>query len=173
MKKRMRRTDGRQGTVNNQKKFADSRVEGIKNPSKVEAFDVLASLWAVAHGMESRSKLMLANLGITGSQRFVLRIIGINPGISAAELAAKLHVDPSTLTGVLGRLEARKLIQRKSAKEDARRAVLTLSESGKKLNKMNRGTIEFAVAAALASLSDTQKRHAKIVLDKIARELEE
>ena len=146
--------------------------EGAQKNGQSEAFEMLASLWSVAHGMESLSKLMRAKIGITGSQRFVMRIIGMHPGISAAELASTLHLDPSTLTGVLRRLEMRKLITRKSAKDDARRAVLTLTEAGEKLNGVTNGTIESTVAKALQGVSATHIRHAKIVLNSIARELE-
>ena len=69
-------------------------------------------LWAVVHGLERLSKRMIGDIGVTGPQRLVLRVIGLFPGISAGELAGVLHVHPSTLTGVLQRLVAQRLLAR-------------------------------------------------------------
>ena len=54
-------------------------------------------LWAVVHGLDKASKRMSAEIGVTGPQRLVLRVVGLFPGLSAGDLAAILHVHPSTL----------------------------------------------------------------------------
>src|SRR5580704_311880 len=69
--------------------------------------DFLKLLWALDHGLQTASRDMERRLGVTGPQRMVIRIVGRFPGISAGELASVLHVHPSTLTGVLRRLETR------------------------------------------------------------------
>ena len=71
-------------------------------------------VWAVTHGLESASKRMHAELGITGPQRLVLRIVGHQGRISAGALADVLHIHPSSLTGMLQRLEQAELIRRES-----------------------------------------------------------
>jgi DNA-binding MarR family transcriptional regulator len=63
---------------------------------------------------------MEAAHGVTGPQRLVLRMVGRFPGIAAGRLSEILHVHPSTLTGILKRLEARELLQRKADPRDAR-----------------------------------------------------
>jgi hypothetical protein len=55
-------------------------------------------LWAVVHGLERISKRMAGDIGVTGPQRLVLRVVGLFPGMSAGDLATVLHVHPSTLT---------------------------------------------------------------------------
>ena len=67
------------------------------------ALGVIRHLWALNHRLSSASKRMRARFGITGPQRLVVRVIGTTPGISAGALAVALHMDPSTLTGVLRR----------------------------------------------------------------------
>lgn len=49
-------------------------------------------------------------------------MMGKLPGLSAGQLARALHVHPSTLTGVLRRLESRRAIERRAAPEGGRRA---------------------------------------------------
>ena len=106
-------------------------------------------LWALVHHLQKRSKRMNAELGVTGPQRLVLRVVGLVPGASAGTLAQILHVHPSTLTGVLHRLAAQGLLRRVSDKADRRRAVLHLTSRGQRVNRSGKGTVESAVAAAL------------------------
>jgi hypothetical protein len=61
-------------------------------------------LWAIVHALQKTSKRMSAELGVTGPQRLVLRVVGLSPGISAGRLAAVLRLHPSALTGILQRL---------------------------------------------------------------------
>ena len=52
-----------------------------------DALAFMQLLWAVAHGLESSSKRMHAELGVTGPQRLVLRIVGHYKRIAAGQLA--------------------------------------------------------------------------------------
>ena len=76
------------------------------------ALTFLRELWALDHALGSTSKRMLDRMGITGPQRMVLRFVGKFPGISGGELAALLHLEKSTLSLTLSRLEERGLIVR-------------------------------------------------------------
>src|SRR5262245_19404785 len=78
-----------------------------------EVLEFMRLLWAVDHTLSSASKRMDAAIGVTGPQRLVIRIVGRYPGISAGDVAALMHVHPSTLTGVLSRLERRGSLKRK------------------------------------------------------------
>jgi MarR family transcriptional regulator, organic hydroperoxide resistance regulator len=128
-------------------------------------------LWAVDHGLQSASKRMEATFGITGPQRLVVRIVGRFPGISAGALAEVLHVHPSTLTGVLRRLEARGVVQRRGDPNDGRRALFGLTARGKKLDSLRTGLVEQAVKRVLAHLpSDIAA--AQRILGALASELD-
>src|SRR5687767_9570988 len=128
-------------------------------------------LWAVVHGLERTSKRMIADIGVTGPQRLVLRVVGLFPGLSAGDLAAILHVHPSTLTGVLQRLVAQKLLSRMEDANDRRRAVLRLTTRGGLVNQAKGGTVEAAVSQALAGLSDRDKAAARRVFERLAAHL--
>ena len=125
-------------------------------------------LWAVSHGLERRSKRMTSDLGVTGPQRLVLRVVGLSPGLSAGDLATTLHVDPSTLTGVLQRLVQQKLLDRIDDPCDRRRAVLRLTRQGTRTNATRAGTVESAIAEALSGVSAHDRAAARRVLDRLA-----
>ena len=128
-------------------------------------------IWGLAHGLERASKRMGDEIGVTGPQRLVLRVVGLRPGVSAGDLAAVLHVHPSTLTGVLHRLVAQRLLAREDDPRDRRRAVLTLTPRGRRINAVGRGTVEAAVAAALEGISARDRAATQRVLARLAAEL--
>jgi DNA-binding MarR family transcriptional regulator len=129
-------------------------------------------LWAVAHGLDSTSKRMAQSIGVTGPQRLALRVVGLFPGMSAGDLAAVLHIHPSTLTGMLQRLIAQGLVQRLDDPTDRRRALLRLTAKGARANATRAGTVEAAIAAALESVSDRDRQATKRVLARLAARLE-
>ncbi|MBI3185736.1 MAG: MarR family transcriptional regulator [Myxococcales bacterium] len=128
-------------------------------------------LWAVDHGLNSVSKRMGRELGVTGPQRLVIRIVGRFPGIPAGRLAAVLHVHPSTLTGVLKRLESRGILQRRLDPTDARRSLLSLTARGRTYDEHRSGTVEEAVRRALANVPRHKLFSAQSVLSSLAEEL--
>ena len=134
--------------------------------------EFMRSLWALDHALQKTSKRMAATMSITGPQRLVLRIVARFPGISAGQLASILHIDPSTLTGVLGRLEHAGMIRRRPDRQDGRRVLFRLTAKGKRLDGTTRGTVESAVRTALDHVAKTELEAAKSVLRKLTESLE-
>jgi len=136
-----------------------------------EVLDFMRLLWAVDHALQSMSKRMEGSLGVTGPQRLVIRIAGRFPGISAGELASVLHIHPSTLTGILKRLEARGIIDRKADPSDARRALFGLTAKGREIDALRVGTVEAVVRRALGRLPSRKVTAARDVLATISTAL--
>jgi DNA-binding MarR family transcriptional regulator len=146
----------------------------MDNEEKVnlgEVLDFMRTLWALDHALQSQSKRMESSLGITGPQRLVIRIVGQFPGISAGRLAHILHVHPSTLTGVLSRLETRSILVRREDPADRRRALFSLTPKGTALNVPREGTVESAVTRALAQIPRRNLLAAEQVLATVAAQL--
>ena len=129
-------------------------------------------LWRLVHGVERTSKQMALDRGITGPQRLVVRMIGLSPGVSAGTLAATLHLHPSTVTGILRRLEHEGLIDRSTHDLDKRRAVLRLTTRGRRVNAIRNGTVEATVEAVLHSAAKHDRDGARNLLAAIADRLE-
>lgn len=135
------------------------------------ALDFMRLLWAVDHGLQRRSKRMEAELGVTGMQRIVIRLIGRFPDIAAGRLADLVHVHPSTLTGVLRRLVERGFVSRERDPGDARRSRFTLLAPGETIDATQAGTVEAAVRRALARISTDEADATRKVLAIVAEEL--
>lgn len=148
------------------------RAAGLPElPGLPVALQFMQLLWAVAHGLETTSKRMKRGIGVTGPQRLVLRVVGLAPGLSAGQLAAVLHVHPSTLTGIIQRLAAQRLITRRRAAGDRRRAVLRLTPKGAVVNAADHGTVEAAIGTALSGATARDRAAARRVLERLARQL--
>jgi DNA-binding MarR family transcriptional regulator len=133
----------------------------------------MRALWELNHALESRSKRMKASLGVSGPERLVLRIIGELPDVSPGQLAEIMHLDPSSLTGILRRLVSRRLVARRPSASDARRALLRLTARGEDLDRQRDGTVEAAIRAALAVLPQRDVAAAVSVLATVSRLLAE
>jgi MarR family transcriptional regulator, organic hydroperoxide resistance regulator len=137
-----------------------------------DVLEFMRLLWAVEHGLQKRSKRMARELGLTGPQRLALRVIGRRPGISAGDLAAQLRLHPSTVTGVLFRLEGRRCIERRPHATDGRRARLFATPRGRRFNRRSTGTVESAVKQLLARVGAARLGVARGVLTELADALE-
>lgn len=117
------------------------------------------------------SKRMENEIGITGPQRLVLRVVGQFPDLSAGELAHIVRLHPSTITGILQRLVARGLLDRQRDPDDARRARLRLKPGALAYTRSSRGTVEKAVRQALERAGAANVRAARKVLAEVADRL--
>jgi MarR family transcriptional regulator, lower aerobic nicotinate degradation pathway regulator len=68
--------------------------------------------------------------GVTPVQYAVLHAVAAKPGIDQRTLARQVALDTSTIGGVIDRLEARGLVQRRPSAEDRRVRLLTLLDEG-------------------------------------------
>ena len=75
---------------------------------------------------------------------------------------------PSTLTGIIKRLESRGLLRRLSDPDDARRVQLELTAKGRRLTVPGVGTVESSVKRALSKWTDAELDATRRALTAIA-----
>jgi DNA-binding MarR family transcriptional regulator len=138
---------------------------------KGEALQFMQMLWALAHALDVRSKRMARTLGVTGPQRLVLRIIGQTPDATAGAIAKLLDLHASTLTGVLARLERRKLIVRRVDPADRRRVRFSLTAAGRRIDRARKGTVEHAVQRTLARSTAPSVAASRALITRLVEEL--
>jgi DNA-binding MarR family transcriptional regulator len=126
--------------------------------------DVLRLIWAVDQGLQRTSKRMETSLGITGPQRFVIRLLGKFPGITVGQLAEMMMVHPSTVSGIVRRLEGRGLIDRRTDPGDRRRCFLRLTARGRSRDVDATGTVESALRGVLSAAPDSKVRNTAEIL---------
>ena len=78
-------------------------------------------------------KKRLSDYDITPSQYALLQCLYAQDGLTPSQLAQALRLDTSSITGILGRLEKKGLIDRVYSQEDRRSVSIHLREEGKTL----------------------------------------
>lgn len=136
-----------------------------------ETLQFMQRLWDLVHALEVRSRRMAKTLGVTGPQRLVIRVLGQAPGSTASRVAQILGLHPSTLTGILKRLERQGMLQRKIDPQDRRRVRFRLTAKGRRVDRERKGTVEAAVRRALGRAGDTATEETIRMLELVTFEL--
>ncbi|MBQ8466773.1 MAG: MarR family transcriptional regulator [Prevotella sp.] len=76
-----------------------------------------------------------AQLGITYTQYLVLMVLWEQDGLPLNAISRRLYLESNTLTPLIKRMEAMKMVVRKKNKDDARQTIVTLTEHGRALQQ--------------------------------------
>ena len=76
-----------------------------------------------------------AQLGITYTQYLVLMVLWEQDGLPLNAISHRLYLESNTLTPLVKRMEAMKMVTRKKSKDDARQTIVTLTEHGRSLQQ--------------------------------------
>lgn len=128
----------------------------------------LRTVWALDHRLQSHSKRMKADAGVTGPQRLVLRILELVPEIAPSELARILFFHRSTVSIVLRSLEQQNLVRRAPHPTDRRAIVLSLTPKGRRVVEQRTGTVEAVFRKTLGKMPARDVDVARRVLDALA-----
>ena len=90
-------------------------------------------LWQVMQANKPRFMALAQELGLSPVQLHTLRIIEPGVEVPMSSLAGKLFCDASNVTGIVDRLEARDLIERRPADYDRRVKLLVLTAEGERV----------------------------------------
>jgi DNA-binding MarR family transcriptional regulator len=137
-----------------------------------ETLQFMQRLWDLVHALDVRSKRMVNTVGVTGPQRLVIRVVGQLPAPTATEIAATLKMHPSTLTGIVSRLQKQGLLSRALDKDDRRRSRFKLTEKGLKVDRERKGTVEAAIRRALGRADGTTIARTVEMVELLVSELE-
>lgn len=96
-------------------------------------------------------------LGISSAQLFALRAIAAQPGGSLRDLADRTYTSQSSVSEVVARLDARRLITHVSSPQDRRRVELTVSDKGRQLLDDAPATVQEQLAMGFLSLPPAQQ----------------
>jgi DNA-binding MarR family transcriptional regulator len=100
-------------------------------PSKPE--EITRLVLDLGRSLASHYDARLSKLELTLPQAMLLRQLG--EALPMNEAAGKLHCDPSNVTGIVDRLEARGLIARQQLSKDRRVKNLVLTAKGRALKR--------------------------------------
>lgn len=106
----------------------------MQAPSETDLVEgVMQDLRRIFKVVETYSRSVETRFGITGPQLWALWELGRSAPLSLKDLAARMHLSPSTVVGVVDRLIAKDLVVREADRVDRRRVCLSLSSQGRAL----------------------------------------
>jgi len=95
--------------------------------------EIIDNIRRVFQLVNEQSKLAEKETGITGPQLWAIKTIAEFAPIKGADLARRMYLHPTTIVGIVDRLEARGLVTRTRSTVDRRIVELELTSAGKEL----------------------------------------
>jgi DNA-binding MarR family transcriptional regulator len=114
----------------------------------------------------------LSQYGITLAQSFILISLLDRDGLTMRQLAERLELDSSAITGLVDRLEKEQLVERQPVPEDRRALQIVLSPRGRELAEKIVPVIREFHDRLMAALSPEEHATLEAVLLKINRLVE-
>ncbi|AXG77663.1 MarR family winged helix-turn-helix transcriptional regulator [Streptomyces paludis] len=122
------------------------------DPLTLEVVDLIGTV--VARYYEEYEQAA-AQHSLTGAQARVLRLLSLEP-LPMRRLARQLKCEPSNVTGIIDRLEARELVERRPDPADRRVKLAVPTEKGLATAALMRDALDFA-REPLAGLTVTER----------------
>lgn len=141
----------------------------------MEHLDTLGPmLGCCAHRMKERMDARMAGCDSTPTQAHVLLYLHHHGG-QATQCAVTEHlkVKPSTVNGILDRMEEKELVTRTVSATDARQRLITLTEKGKEQQEQLKRAFLETENAAVRGFNPQEKAELLGLLSRVMQNLEE
>ena len=100
---------------------------------EVAISEIMQSLRRIIKSLEDYSQTVFSHFGITGPQLWALKTIYQMGSLSLGELSKGMYLHPSTISGVVDRLEKKRYVVRDRTEKDRRVVKVRLTPKGKML----------------------------------------
>jgi DNA-binding MarR family transcriptional regulator len=146
------------------------------NPAQTSAeqlqLRLLRALRKLIRAVDTDSRRLAADHDITGPQLICLRTIAEHAPLTASDIAQRIHLSPSTVVGILDRLEAKKLITRERNQQDRRLIHIHPTDAGHALIARTPFPLHSVLSGALAALSPAEQQAACAALERLTNQLD-
>lgn len=131
------------------------------------AESILRSLRRIIRAIDLHSRELSSRFKLTVPQLVCLRQLYLNGPCTPSELADRVYLSQATVTGILDRLEARRLVSRTREQADRRKVTLSLSAEGSRLAETMPWPLQERFAERLFALPEAEQANIERTLDKI------
>lgn len=128
---------------------------------------ILRSLRRIIRSVEIHSKKLAAKYDVTGPQLICLLTVRDLGPVTATTISKEIYVSPSTVVGILDRLEEKGLIQRQRDKKDRRRVYVSLTDEGTKLADHAPSPLQDRLAEGLNGLPELEQVSIALALERV------
>jgi DNA-binding MarR family transcriptional regulator len=128
---------------------------------------ILRALRRIIHSVDLYSKQLAATNQITAPQLICLLHVVNNGPVSATAIGREVHLSPSTVVGILDRLEEKGLVERHRSREDRRIVRVTATRNGVELSRKAPSPLQQTLANSLAELPELEQATIALSLERI------
>lgn len=133
---------------------------------------VFQSLRRIIRAIELHSRKLDTVHHITGPQHVCLLALKEEAPLTVKRLAQLACLSPSTIVGIVDRLEEKGLAQRIRSTSDRRAVMITVTEKGQKLLASTPSPIQASLARALENLPESEKTSIALAFEKVVELME-
>jgi DNA-binding MarR family transcriptional regulator len=128
---------------------------------------ILQALRRIIRAVDIHSKKLAINYKLTAPQLICLLAITSNGSTTTTQIAHQVYLSPSTVVGILDRLESKELIRRSRDKNDRRLVNVTATEKGIRLAEEAPSPLQGGLADGLANLPKLEQATIALSLKRI------
>jgi MarR family transcriptional regulator, organic hydroperoxide resistance regulator len=118
--------------------------------------EIMQSLRRIFKSIQDYSQEVSKKFGITGPQLWAVKTLSANGSLSLGELSEKMYLHPSTISGVVDRLERKKYVLRDRGQDDRRVVKVKLTAEGQRLAKKAPNPVQGKMIFGLGNLKRNQ-----------------
>ena len=118
---------------------------------------ILNAIRRVIRAVDIDSRRLAARHRVTSPQLMCLLALMEKDGRPAVDIARRIHISPSTLVGVLNRLEAKDLVRRQRNVKDRREVFVTTTSAGRTLAASTPFPLQYSLARVLNQLTARER----------------
>lgn len=153
---------------------AEAVSAAVESPVALARYElrILRSLRRIIHDVDLYSKELAATNRITAPQLFCLLHVVNNGPVSATAIGREVHLSPSTVVGILDRLEEKGLVARQRSHEDRRIVRVTATREGIELARKSPSPLQQRLANALSELPELEQATIALSLERVVALME-
>jgi DNA-binding MarR family transcriptional regulator len=138
---------------------------------------ILQALRRIVRNIEIHSHRLGQKHQITGPQLACLLAVIENGPLTVTALSDQVFLSPSTVVGIVDRLESKRLLKRKRSSRDRRKVLVVTTETGRRLAEEAPTLLQHALAEKFKKLPEPDQISITLALEKVvdmmeAREIE-
>jgi DNA-binding MarR family transcriptional regulator len=149
-----------------------TRIARSSSSRSVDAAGVVDALRRLFRATQEYSKAVQSRSGLSAPQLRALHIVDANPGISIGDLSRQMFAHPSTVSGVVDRLENRGAVTRTVDEEDRRGVRLALTGKGRTMLRRGPEPVQSGLAGALETMPKARLAQLRASLDEVVEKTE-
>ena len=128
---------------------------------------ILQSIRRIIRAVDIHSRKLLSTSKLTGPQLLSLITIAESGPLTSVDLGKRVYLSPSTIVGILDRLEDKELVSRKRDREDRRKVFVEVTPKGQEVVENAPSPLQDKLADALGKLPDLERATIALSLQRI------